>query len=539
MVDGAARTSGVEASADAVWLSLRGLSLGKHSVTVTARDARGRALEALSAPVWIDPEPFRWEDAVVYQVMVDRFAGEDGATLGPPPRPGLRAGGRLSGVRAALEAGTLIDLGVNTLWLSPLYDNPEVERRGIGGGPEPYVGYHGYWPASPRAVEPALGDAAEVEALVAAAHARGVRVLLDVVPNHVDVTSPIYRDSPRWFSSTPCLCGGAACPWSTHIESCWFTAYMPDVDFSAPGALDGQVEDALWWMTRFGLDGLRVDAVPMMPRHVVRHLADRVRKRFEGLRERHFLLGETYTGAEGQDWIRWYLGPDGLDGQFDYPTLWALRDTLARDSAPLSALAAAFDAGQQAWSGSASVMGLTVGNHDVPRFASEAGGGSRGLVRAALAHAAVFTLPGMPIVYYGDEVGLEGGGDPDNRRVMPALAELGPAALRLRETVAQLARARRCEPALRRGPVTWLTREADLLAWRRTPPGAPAVDVVLNRGAAAATLTLARDDVPAILAGGSTQQRVSAHSVAVTVPAQSFAVLVPAASTCVASEAPR
>jgi glycosidase len=155
-----------------------------------------------------------------------------------------------------------------------------------------------------------------------------------------------------------------------------------------------------------------------------------------------------------------------------------------------------------------------------------------------LAHAAVFTLPGMPIVYYGDEVGLEGGGDPDNRRVMPAEADLTPAARRLRETVAQLARARRCESALRRGPLTWLARGDDALAWRRTPPGAPPVDVVLNRGDAAVTLTLARDDVPVTLAGVSTQQRVSAHSVAVTVPAQSFAVLVPAVSTCAMQASP-
>jgi len=537
-LDGEDRTTDAEASADAIWISLRGVATGKHALVVQGADARGRPIEPLSAPFWVDPAPFRWEDAIVYQVMVDRFAGEDGAPLDAPPRPGLRAGGRLSGVRAALESGALSALGVNTLWLSPLYDNPEEERPGIAGGPEPYVGYHGYWPAAPREVEPAFGDAAEVEALVGAAHARGMRVLLDVVPNHVDITSPVYRASPSWFSTTPCMCGGPDCPWTTHIETCWFTAYMPDVDFSARGALDAQVEDALWWMSRFNLDGLRVDAVPMMPRLVIRHLADRVRARFEGLRERHFLLGETYTGLAGHDWIRWYLGPDGLDGQFDYPVLWALRDTLAYDRAPLSALAATMDAGQRAWSGSASVMGNTIGNHDVSRFASDAGGGARGLARAALAHAVVFTSPGMPIVYYGDEVGLEGGGDPDNRRVMPADAALSPNALRLRDTVASLAHLRRCEVSLRRGPLTWLVRAEDALAWRRTPAGAPAVDVVLNRASSAVTLTLSRDDVPVTAAGVSTQQRISAHTVAVTVPAQAFAVLIPPESPCAPSPAP-
>jgi glycosidase len=529
---GADRTTDTEASADAVWVSLRGLDRGKHRVEVTANDTSGRPLEPFSAPFWVDAEPFRWEDAVVYQVMVDRFAGEGGAPLEAPQRPGLRAGGRLSGVRSAVESGALTAMGVNALWLSPLYDNPEVERPGIGGGPEPYVGYHGYWPAAPREVEPELGDAAELDALVAAAHARGMRVLLDVVPNHVDVTSPIYRDSPRWFSDAPCLCGGATCPWTTHIETCWFTAYMPDINFAAPGALDAQVEDALWWMDRFNLDGLRVDAVPMMPRLVVRHLADRVRARFEGLRERHFLLGETYTGAGGQDWIRWYLGPHGLDGQFDYPTLWALRDTLAQDRAPLSALAATFDAGQQAWAGSASVMGMTIGNHDVPRFASEAGGGARGQARAALAHAAVFTLPGMPSVYYGDEVGLAGGRDPDNRRMMPLDSALTANHRELLGRVQAIGTARAASEALRRGVRRTLYRSGDLYVYGLASAPGKAAIVAMNKGGQQTVQV----DLPAEWAltgtltdslGGSRTAAVASNRISLTLNSWEYVILEP------------
>jgi len=541
LLDGRAVGASARAEPDAVTLDLNALPPGKHHVSVRAFDTAGRPFEPFDAPFWVDPEPFRWEDAVVYQIVVDRFADAQGRALAPPSRPGLRAGGKLAGVRARLEQGDFEALGINVLWLSPLYDNPEDQRPGIAGGPEPYVGYHGYWPVEPRRIEPEFGTEAELDALVAAAHARGIRVMLDVVLNHVDVTSRVRAEHPERFSDAPCICGAAACPWSTHIESCWFTPYLADVDFRVPGAVHDQVDDALWWIERFDLDGLRVDAVPMMPRLVVRHLEDQLARRFEGLRDRHFLLGETYTGLGGQDWIRWYLGPHGLDGQFDYPFLWALRAALAGNGTALSLLADTFEASRAAWYGSAAVMALTAGNHDVPRFRSEAGETRRAYRRLRLAHTAVYGLPGMPVLYYGDELGLPGGGDPDNRRPMRFEPVLDPAERALRADLERLGRLRRCDWNLRRGEVEWLVRDVDQLAWRRRSSAdavvAQATDVVLNRASAAATVELARPDVPLAAYGQATIQRISAGRIAVTLPPESAAVLVPADSPC-AEETP-
>src|SRR5262249_43224681 len=102
------------------------------------------------------------EGGLVYQIMIDRFRGAGALTA--PSSPGDRAGGTLDGVRAAVEAGYFENLGVTTLWLSPVYRNPD--GRHVGRDGHLYEAYHGYWPAQPRTVEPRLGGEAALEALI-------------------------------------------------------------------------------------------------------------------------------------------------------------------------------------------------------------------------------------------------------------------------------------------------------------------------------------------------------------------------------------
>jgi hypothetical protein len=187
------------------------------------------------------------------------------------------------------------------------------------------------------------------------------------------------------------------------------------------------------------------------------------------------------------------------------------------------------------------VLALTAGNHDVPRFRSEAGETRRAYRRLRLAHTAVYGLPGMPVLYYGDELGLPGGGDPDNRRPMRFEPALDPAERALRADLERLGRLRRCDWNLRRGEVEWLVRDVDQLAWRRRGSAdavvAQATDVVLNRASVAATVELARPDEPLAAYGQATIQRISAGRIAVTLPPESAAVLMPADSPC-AEETP-
>src|SRR5690606_27486838 len=132
---------------------------GKHSVVAKAADEAGVAAAPERASAWMRGRDLR--DEILYQVTTDRFRGDGGAYLAPPPTPGRRAGGTLDGVRAALEEGYFARLGATALWLSPVYLNPDEARDGLDG--RLYEGYHGYWPVDARAVDPRLGGEASFE----------------------------------------------------------------------------------------------------------------------------------------------------------------------------------------------------------------------------------------------------------------------------------------------------------------------------------------------------------------------------------------
>src|SRR5262249_31088743 len=154
-------------------------------------------------------------------------------------------------------------------------------------------------------------------------------------------------------------------------------------------------------------------------------------------------------------------GPYGLDGSFHFPLMWTLREAIALESAPLSSIDASFRAGEEAWNGAGAVMGLMIGNHDVARFASASAGNADGdswsgplqpldplvYARQRVALASVLTLPGAPVIYYGDEAGLAGRSDPDCRRVMPAEDTLIDAQIATRDLARKVGRARACSRA--------------------------------------------------------------------------------------------
>ncbi|MFO0550143.1 MAG: alpha-amylase family glycosyl hydrolase [Polyangiaceae bacterium] len=486
------------------------LAPGKHTLELTARDSAGAEAPAARASLWVNRQMPEWEDGVLYQIMLDRYYGDDGAALDTPATPGSRAGGTLDGVRAALERGELARLGVTALWISPVYTTPTEPRQGVDG--HTYEGYHGYWPSAPTGVEPRIGGDDALDRLIAVAHEHGVAVLLDIVPNHVYETHPRYtaHADDGWFNPAGCVCGTPDCPWGENIGVCWFTDYLPDHHLENPDALADVIAETSNWLSRYDFDGARVDAVPMMPRGATRRLLHELRHELAPSDAR-FFIGEVFTGPGlwGLGELKAYIGAPGLDSVFDFPLMWATRDAIATQTGSFQDVEDVLALEESEFKGSGVVLGRFLDNHDVPRFiaaATHEGGNDPWSAppaqplddspydRMELAFALMFTLPGLPVLFQGDEVGLTGANDPDNRRVMPDEATLSNRQIALRDSVSRFSSLRACSEALRRGDRRLLHVGATQYAYLRGEDTVSPVLVVLSTAPSASSLVL--EDVP-------------------------------------------
>ena len=488
-----------------------GLADGKYSVHVHAADLAGRPPEHGDGflPLWVEATPYSWESGVLYFVFTDRFA-DAGGTF--PPIEGTEVdgtnylGGDLVGARQKLDDGWFDDLGVRSIWLSPVYDNPEKAEPGSGG--YHYTGYHGYWPIEPRQVEERFGtdDVSGSDALkqfVQDAHTHGIRVVLDLVLNHVHEDHPYVAE--YGLGGDPCVCttDPGPCNWDTNPLFCWFADYLPDIDYRDQRMVDQMVSDVLWWTQTYDVDGFRIDAAKHMDHVIMRTLRLTLRHRYEDAGGTPFyVVGETFTGQGGQGLMMNYVSDDELSGQFDFPMLYPLRNAVGLGQG-FRGLASEVRADDAAYGRFVHGMSPFMGNHDIDRYATyiegcdnwQLFGGCQDLLaqrgpvtvaqqalidELALSWAFIVTQPGVPLLYYGDEIGLAGANDPDNRRMMPWTRSQAEDALL--DRFRKLAQARRDLPALQTGDRRELWVDDDLYVYARYQSGQPTVIVALAMG---------------------------------------------------------
>ena len=451
---------------------------GKHTFQASADLGQNSIMSPLHT-YWNEETEFHWEGSIIYQIMVDRFMGPQGESLS---RRGARRyhGGHLDGIRATIESGYFDDLSIDAIWLSPLNDNPEGLFLGRDG--EEAEAYHGYWHKSPREVENRFGDEAALDALIKSAHDRGLRVLLDVVPNHIHEEHPYVQNAPSssWFNQPEgdCICG-FTCSWGENMRECWFDPFLPDLNWWNDDVSEAMLSDIEYWYSRFSLDGLRVDAVPMMPRNAVRLIRQRLNQNISG--ERPFLLGETFTHENGFNQIRYYLGPESLSSQFDFTLMWGLRSFLNGHTSGVL-FQDLLETGIEAWDIPQVHMAPIIGNHDVPRIATVMNSSQDEEINFDAAYddisataAAKTTLawtmnavqPGLPVLYYGDEWLTRGANDPYNRAPFPDTTLATPQQQEHYETVKRWNAFRRSSNALRFGTISALNASTHYIALER------------------------------------------------------------------------
>jgi glycosidase len=381
------------------------------------------------------------QDDVMYLIMPDRFANGDPTNDEPIEAPGShdrskpRAyhGGDLLGIKNHLPY--LKDLGVTTLWLTPIVKNGATED------------YHGYGSVDLYAVDPHLGSLKDYQGLIAEAHQQQMKTFFDAAPNHVGPKHPWVSNPPLpdWFHGTferhldsfsplkrsfygqpagqavsndpfESLADPHAPPWmKRNLTEGWFFGILPDMNTESQVVAQYLLQNSIWWTEISGLDGFRVDTFPYVGRRFWADWHAGLRRLYPNLTT----VGEVFHadpsvtsffagGARRSDSI-----DTGLSTLFDFPMFFTLRDVLLH-GAPAGRIADVLR--QDALYPHPEWLVPFFANHDLTRFASEPGSSP---AKLKLAFGLTLTLRGIPEIYYGDEIGMPGGGDPDNRRDFP------------------------------------------------------------------------------------------------------------------------
>ena len=369
-----------------------------------------------------------WRSAAFYQIYVRSFQDSDGDGVGD-----------LQGIRSRLPY--LKELGVDALWLTPFYPSPQAD--------------HGYDVADYTDVDPRFGALDDFDALLAEAHELGIRVTIDIVPNHTSdqhewfrnaIAEPEHADRKRYMFR-PGVNGGPPNEWTSAFGGpAWtldertgeyylhfFTPEQPDLDWHEESVQQSFEEILRFWLDR-GVDGFRIDvahalfkdqSLPPMVEPVPRPpfgdwLSALMQPELHPLYRRWRRVADEYPGdrmyvgeivIESQEKIATYVEPDQLHLSFNFGLLFEqwdaerMRNTIDRTLTALGSVGA-----PAAW---------LFENHDVTRVPTRYGGGELGRRRARAAALLLFGLPGASFTYQGQELGLEEVDVPDEARQDP------------------------------------------------------------------------------------------------------------------------
>ena len=498
---------------------------------------------------------FDWRDSVMYFVFVDRF--KDGNPANNCNVSGVSGpqvnyqGGDWAGVTQEIEAGYFNDLGVNTLWITvPVKNADTYAGLGTAGDTHLYSGYHGYWPSDITQPEPCFGTLAELQALVTAAHKANLKVLFDFSMVLVQIDAPIYQQHQDWFwpnsyQGHDCICG-QGCDWNAQGLQCWFTSYLPHWNYTNSDARNYSVNAALNWVTTTGIDGFRLDAIKQVDLSWLTQLRAQINSTVTATQmpqQRFYMVGETYDFSD-RTYIGSFVDPaTKLDGQFDFPLRANVVNTMLLRNQKMSDLAA-FMGSNDYFYGPNAVMSPFMGNHDLPRiihlaqntpiWTDQSSDGkdrawtnqptapteTEAYERVANGFGVLLTNRGAPLIYYGDEIGMPGAGDPDNRRPMQ-FTGLSANQQYIHDRIATLNKIRAAHPALRRGVNSNLYTDDDTWVFVRSSSDDPAVYVAINRSDSDKTVSV----LPSVaLSELVTSQDVTGPSV--TIPARQTRIFV-------------
>ena len=455
-----------------------------------------------------------WYDGMIYSIMIDRFNDGDKSNDKPVVHDSIFCqanyqGGDFKGIINKIAEGYFDSLGVNTLWISPVYDNPDEAYREYPPPHRWYSGYHGYWPISDKKVEEKFGTMKDLKELVARAHKHHLKVLLDIVAHHVHIQHPFYREHPDWFGTLDLPDGRKNLRlWDEQRLTTWFEPYMPSFDFTkSENALNAVSDNAIWWLKETGADGFRHDAVKHVPNNFWHTLTRKLKEQVEiPMHKKVYQIGETFGDY---DLIASYVNNGQLNAQFNFNLSYFAIPVFLEPERSFSAIDFHMKKSFSSF-GYNNLMGNIMDSHDKVRYMAYADGKVKNqgvdtremawknpptvdhpssYQKAGLYLAYMFTIPGLPVIYYGSEFGMTGVDDPDNRRMMRFGDQLSLFETRMLNETRKIVKMRRQHSALRYGDFLTLRADTVVYVYLRSDCNERML-VVLNKSERAQTVDL-------------------------------------------------
>ena len=444
---------------------------------------------------------------VLYSLMIDRFHNGNKKNDWKMNSPEVLdivdyQGGDIAGITQKIKEGFFNDLGITTIWISPITQNP-WDAWGMNKFPNgnkydntkaytKFSGYHGYWPIYATEVEKRFTTEEELHEMLDVAHSQGLNVILDYVANHMHINSPTLQEHPDWHTDSILPDGRRNFElWDEARLTTWFDVHIPTLDLERPEVCAPMTDSALVWLEKFDFDGFRHDACKHIPLNYWRELGAKMKQRYPN---RHiWMIGETYGDTK---LIGSYVKSGLLNSQFDFNIYHTAIDVFGKPNQSLKSINKTILESLAAY-GSHHTMGNISGNHDKCRFISLAGGavswnesdkaagwerhvgvtanGDAAREEAAYKAAMLLevinlTIPGVPCIYQGDEYAEAGANDPDNRHMMK-FNGLSERQQQFRDEVQKLVQLRRNSLPLIYGEYIPVTVTDNLLVFDRTYMG--------------------------------------------------------------------
>lgn len=455
---------------------------------------------------------------ILYSLMVDRFVDGKKENNHPMNRPDVNPkcdyqGGDIVGITQKIKDGYFDKMGFSTIWISPIVQNPLTP---YGGQDKPvrtkFAGYHGYWPISSSQIDFRFGTEEEMKEMVQTAHEHGINVIMDYVANHVHKEHPMFKADQT-------ICTPLYLPdgtkniglWNEQRLTTWFDDFLPTLDYSRTEIVEAMTDSAIGWVNTYDLDGFRHDACKHVQESFWRTLTYKLKTQVEIPGNKTvYQIGESYGSPK---LISSYVNSGMLDGQFDFNVSDDASSVFALNSEDFHRISNTLNMSLKVY-GSHNLMGYITGNHDRARFISYASGAlsysedskligwtrpievkdTVGYDKIIQLNAFNMTIPGVPVVYYGDEFGDAGANDPDCRRMMRFDDQLNRHEQRVLEAVSKLGRLRTSNLALIYGDFVEFKLENKIWAYGRNYFGETAI-VVFNRNTEACSIDITLPDM--------------------------------------------